>query len=208
MIDMTDPSIQSYERPMLQEEVQDYGILQFSEYNWVAGVALFSGSLKEMIAIPEDIGRFYTKHEYRQKDQSPSDEVTPTVPCKEAFAEFYESFTQDEEDFLQFGQCMDPSTAKTGGNDAFKVALLPILKFENCADRKASDQSTDLKCRDKDAIKEWLFKKKPTLQLVYSFNFVNFASKANPFNSRVAMQELGVFSSLLRYDYKIPLMIH
>ena len=58
MVDMTDPSIQSYERPMLKAELDDYGTVLFGDYHFYVGVSLKDRNNQKNLEIPEDIGRF------------------------------------------------------------------------------------------------------------------------------------------------------
>ena len=85
---------------MLEADVQDYGVVKFSDFNWVSGVNIFSLSRKTGIALPEDIGRFYSKHQFRYIGETIEDEIAPTVPCKEAFAQIFESFDAKEKLFM------------------------------------------------------------------------------------------------------------
>ena len=39
---------------------------------------------------------------------------------------------------------MDPNTARTEGTESLKVDIVSSLEFENCADRKAKDPTSDL----------------------------------------------------------------
>ena len=112
------------------------------------------------MAIPEDIGRFYTVHDFKQVGSDLEDEVSATIPCKEAFSDIYATLSEHEQDLIEYGQCMDPATARTEGNESFGVTIVPSIIFENCSERQAKDQATDLKCRDKEGIRQFVRKYK------------------------------------------------
>ena len=58
MVEMSEPNIQSYERPLLLEEVDDLGEINFFDSRFSIGVVLMSTATHEFIDIPEEIGRF------------------------------------------------------------------------------------------------------------------------------------------------------
>ena len=56
MIEMSEPNIQSYERPLLISETTDYGDLNFYDSFFSVGVVLFSESEVGFIPLPEQVG--------------------------------------------------------------------------------------------------------------------------------------------------------
>ena len=62
MVQMNDPIILSYSRPLYEEEVDDFGQINMSEYRLDFGVYITSFSNREEpIEIPEGIGRVVNK---------------------------------------------------------------------------------------------------------------------------------------------------
>ena len=103
---------------------------------------------------------------------------------------------------------MDPTTARTEGNESFKQTIIPRILFENCSERQAKDQATDLKCRDQHLVSEWVRDVNPTLLLVYAFNFVNLDDPNQPFHTKISSQMIGEFDNQQSQKYDIPLKLH
>ena len=117
MIDMTDPSIQSFERPMLDEDIADIGdagIANFNEYYFNYGVVLKSRKTGEYLALPESLGRFRSR--YHLTDVKPPEIVDgPALNCSEVFSHLYEDQKPDVQSAINLGQCADPEAASTAG---------------------------------------------------------------------------------------------
>ncbi len=103
---------------------------------------------------------------------------------------------------------MDPTTARTEGNESLKRNVVTKFIFENCSERQAKDQSIDLKCRDQGGVRQWLTDNKPKLLLIYAFNYVNLGDPDQPFQTTISRQLIGLFDYEETHDYQIPLKLH
>ena len=56
MIEMSEPNIQSYERPLLITETEDYGELNFYDSFFSVGVVLFNSENPKFMHLPEQVG--------------------------------------------------------------------------------------------------------------------------------------------------------
>ena len=79
---MTNPDIQSFERPLLIEEVQDFGELSLQDNYFNFGIYLYDDDADEYYEIPERFGRFMARTEYF-KNRVEIEELTETVSCKD-----------------------------------------------------------------------------------------------------------------------------
>ena len=68
MVEMSEPNIQSYERPLLLEEADDLGEINFFDSRFSIGVALMSHTEGGFIDIPEELGRFQAVEETNGPD--------------------------------------------------------------------------------------------------------------------------------------------
>ena len=82
MISMTNPDIQSFERPLLEEEVQDFGKLSLQDNFFNFGLYLYNDHSDEFYEIPEHFGRFMARTEYFENHEE-IELMTETVPCKD-----------------------------------------------------------------------------------------------------------------------------
>ena len=61
LINMEDPSIQSFTRPIYAEEIEEFGEMKFSDYHFSVGVYVYGREFSDTMVIPEELGRFGTK---------------------------------------------------------------------------------------------------------------------------------------------------
>ena len=58
MIEMSEPNIKSYERPLLYSETLDFGELNFYDSFFSVGVAIFHTKMRQFTAVPEQVGNW------------------------------------------------------------------------------------------------------------------------------------------------------
>ena len=80
MIEMSEPNIQSYERPLLLEEVLELGEINFYDNRFVFGIVLESKEQREFIDLPQEVGRFEV-HVDTILEKGRNKEVTEAVSC-------------------------------------------------------------------------------------------------------------------------------
>mmetsp|Transcript_37317 Transcript_37317/g.49075 ORF Transcript_37317/g.49075 Transcript_37317/m.49075 type:complete len:99 (+) Transcript_37317:186-482(+) len=98
---MNDPSIQSYERPLYQSDVTDYGTFILEDYYFYFGVFLKGRDEDEYLNMPESIGRFVEVLEDRSHK--------PLVSCKEhAFKDLNLDPLDKLQKALDLALCLDP----------------------------------------------------------------------------------------------------
>ena len=92
LVEMTSPTIESYTRPMYDEEIADFGAVNFKDYKFIAGIYLFTQSGtnndREPLELPENLGRFLaiTDHS-REEGGSAETGRHELVPCSEEFTD-------------------------------------------------------------------------------------------------------------------------
>lgn len=85
MINMNDPAILSYERPLYEEEVNSFDYLNMDEYRYNFGVYFTSRHDPEAIAIPESVGRV-VYHVFDESNPQAARENLPYVNCTDLFS--------------------------------------------------------------------------------------------------------------------------
>ena len=84
LFSMKDPSILSFTRPVYVEEMEEYGEMKFSDYQFSVGVHVRYRNEGEWrtLVLPEELGRFVTRIKYLDGS---ADQVYPAVSCSDAF---------------------------------------------------------------------------------------------------------------------------
>ena len=107
---MHDPSIQSYSRPIYDEEDSFYGDLDLKDHFFNYGIYLEIRG--EPVSLPEKIGRFYTYRRIQTEGEGfarfKDILAGPVVPCSQVFTELSQSLNGKREKAYHNGVCADP----------------------------------------------------------------------------------------------------
>ena len=82
---MTDPSVQSFSRPIYSEENLDYGDISMHEKYFAFGL-YFSVNDGKPITMPENVGRLVSYVRSQGQGGVSDSEARPAVPCSEVFS--------------------------------------------------------------------------------------------------------------------------
>ena len=106
MLQMNDPTILSYNRPLYEEEVSELGQINLNEFRLNFGVFLSSANdFFEPVEIPVGVGRIVTElFEFGPKD---TNYISPTS-CSELFNYVNMDLTGKSINAKQWGSCLDP----------------------------------------------------------------------------------------------------
>ena len=131
---MTDPSIQSFTRPVYAEEMEEYGIMKFSDYHFSVGVHVeyTNKGEKGTLVLPEEFGRFVTevKNLTTQADGTylPSD-FYPAVNCSDAFTLDTTPNHKTSKSIIPDGLCVDRNNTIVEGTLLTNLETQTWFKF-------------------------------------------------------------------------------
>ena len=106
MIQMADPTLTVYSRPIYFEETTELGEINLDSLRMNIGIYVKDNDGNQL-TIPEEVGRI----RMFTTENGPKGETTysPLVPCVDVFKSVNEDIGDQEQLFLAGGLCMDPT---------------------------------------------------------------------------------------------------
>ena len=174
MVQMNDPIILSYSRPLYEEEVNDFGQINMSEYRLDFGVYITSSyDRAKPIKIPRGIGRMVN---VVTKTGQPiySAKISPGVNCTDLFSYVNMDLTEKSINAKRGGHCFDPDDMIISGVSTFGDQTFSTIYFLPCfQDDLVTDKGT---CYDNKKLEDWRLENEPYVQILTSFSFIDFES--------------------------------
>ena len=122
-IQMSDPSILQYSRPIYQEEDQEFGAINLDEYRFNFGLVFLEDFTDEAVALPEGLGRVQTKNYTTitlDKNEDGNAVVSSTVNCTDLFQWKNMRVTNATRKALDSGYCLDPQIGSIEGVSTYR----------------------------------------------------------------------------------------
>ena len=104
LVNMNDPTITSLERPMLRNEIDEYGAINLQESLFTIGITVLNDDGSYIV--PSGIGRFILLTSDVGSDED--DIVTDLVPCGDTFGQLTEAIKEDDLPEIEGALCADP----------------------------------------------------------------------------------------------------
>ena len=121
LVNMNDPSIISYARPIYPTEIVEEldGELKLADYSFNFGVYVSKRNEDTEIEIPESIGKFMSYNQGVGPDAADV-EYMDLVPCKDLFSDMNVEPANDKRKFAtEIGKCIDGSKHSLNGTTIF-----------------------------------------------------------------------------------------
>ena len=120
MVQMNDPIILSYSRPLYEEEVNDFGQINMNEYRLDFGVYVVRGDNRaEPIEIPEGIGRIVNVQTVVGSKIDDGIDFISYANCTDLFTYVNMNLTDKSVNAKQGGYCLDPDQMTVAGVSTF-----------------------------------------------------------------------------------------
>ena len=155
-----------------EEELDEYGDIKFSDYQFNVGVLIKStvGKKTEILELPESLGRFVTQVE--EHGVSGASVSYPSVNCSDAFDLDIEPKGMTEK-VKPYGLCADSNNTVIKGSTLHGVKKIAYFLFEACNERTDSHNITCMNVTESQNFLR-LDDRKITVELVFQYNFLDF----------------------------------
>ena len=129
---MNEPQIQSYTRPLYEEEVNEHGEINLHEQRYNFGVYFTDGGNKgkaKPFEIPKEVGRVVSG--ISKPKEALQDVIIPHVNCTDIFTWANLNLVR-KEDALANAYCFDPNEALVVGVSTFGSRQKAVMYFQPC----------------------------------------------------------------------------
>ena len=172
-----------------EEELDEYGDIKFSDYQFNVGVLIKStvGKKTEILELPESLGRFVTQVE--EHGVSGASVSYPSVNCSDAFDLDIETSWKMIEQVKPYGLCADSNNTVIKGTNLLGVDKKAYFTFEACNQRTDSHNITCMNVTESQNFLT-LDDRKIKVELAFQYNFLDFQDSEQAVKSTATIVNL------------------